>query len=186
MRNSFNINESEKNRIREMYNLSEQTIVLPQMPEGCEDCLTAAIPEKYKSKANDIIVAVNKFMSKGELPTMQQLLDVLEGVELADAFTIGSDILECEMCIPEIGKPLTEADRPDNWRELPGYNPEAFYGDGKLAKLRKFAEEQDSEMSKEDIVNELIGIYSYSQDGATDLVNTALETLISNLGGFKE
>ncbi len=42
------------------------------------------------------------------------------------------------------------------------------------------------EMSKEDIVNELIGIYSYSQDGATDLVNTALETLITNLGGFKE
>ena len=61
-----------------------------------------------------------------------------------------------------------------------------FYGDDSLDKLRKFAEEQDSEMSKEDIVNELIGIYSYSQDGATDLVNTALESLITNLGGFKD
>ncbi len=47
-------------------------------------------------------------------------------------------------------------------------------------------QEGDMEMSKEDIINELIGIYSYSQDGATDLVNTALEALITNLGGFKE
>ena len=70
--------------------------------------------------------------------------------------------------------------------DTPGGNPDYFYGDDSLDKLRKFAEEQDSEMTKEDIINELIGIYSYSQDGATDLVNTALETLITNLGGFKE
>ena len=74
----------------------------------------------------------------------------------------------------------------DAGRDTPGGNPDFFYGDGSLDKLRKFAEEQDSEMSKEDIINELIGIYSYSQDGATDLVNTALETLITNLGGFKD
>ena len=74
----------------------------------------------------------------------------------------------------------------DAGMDTPGGNPDFFYGDDSLNKLRKFAEEQDSEMSKEDIVNELIGIYSYSQDGATDLVNTALETLITNLGGFKE
>ena len=74
----------------------------------------------------------------------------------------------------------------DAGMDTPGGNPDFFYGDDSLDKLRKFAEEQDSEMSKEDIVNELIGIYSYSQDGATDLVNTALESLITNLGGFKE
>ena len=74
----------------------------------------------------------------------------------------------------------------DAGMDTPGGNPDFFYGDGSLDKLRKFAEEQDSEMSKEDIINELIGIYSYSQDGATDLVNTALEALITNLGGFKE
>ena len=74
----------------------------------------------------------------------------------------------------------------DAGMDTPGGNPDYFYGDDSLDKLRKFAEEQDSEMSKEDIVNELIGIYSYSQDGATDLVNTALESLITNLGGFKE
>ena len=44
----------------------------------------------------------------------------------------------------------------------------------------------DVKMSKQDIINELIGIYSYSQDGAPDLVNAALETLITNLGGFKD
>jgi len=74
----------------------------------------------------------------------------------------------------------------DAGMDTPGGNPDFFYGDDSLDKLRKFAEEQDSEMSREDIVNELIGIYSYSQDGATDLVNTALESLITNLGGFKE
>jgi hypothetical protein len=74
----------------------------------------------------------------------------------------------------------------DAGMDTPGGNPDFFYGDDSLDKLRKFAEEQDSEMSKEDIVNELIGIYSYSQDGATDLVNTALESLITNLGGFKD
>ena len=160
MRNRFKLNESEKNRIRGMHNISEQIIGLPEMPEGCQKCLMTAIPDKYQSKARDIIIAVNEFMSKGELPTMQQLLDVLEGIELADAFTIGSDILACDMCMPEIGNPITEGDRPDNWKELPGYNPEAFYGDGSLDKIRKFAEEQDSEISTEDIVDELTAIYS--------------------------
>jgi len=74
----------------------------------------------------------------------------------------------------------------DAGMDTPGGNPDYFYGDGSLDKLRKFAEEQDSEMSKEYVINELLGIYSYSQDGATDLVNTALETLITNLGGFKD
>ncbi len=79
-----------------------------------------------------------------------------------------------------------ESINEDAGMDTPGGNPDYFYGDGSLDKLRKFSEEQDSEMSKEDVVNELIGIYSYSQDGATDLVNTALETLITNLGGFKD
>jgi len=81
---------------------------------------------------------------------------------------------------------MNESINEDAGMDTPGGNPDYFYGDDSLDKLRKFAEEQDSEMSKEDIVNELIGIYSYSQDGATDLVNTALETLITNLGGFKD
>jgi len=82
--------------------------------------------------------------------------------------------------------------------DTPGGNPDYFYDEDSLfAKEKGFPDnlenmlnnlsQQDGvEMSKEDIVNELIGIYSYSQDGATDLVNTALETLITNLGGFKE
>jgi hypothetical protein len=81
---------------------------------------------------------------------------------------------------------MNESINEDAGMDTPGGNPDYFYGDDSLDKLRKFAEEQDSEMSKEDIINELIGIYSYSQDGATDLVNTALESLITNLGGFKE
>ena len=76
--------------------------------------------------------------------------------------------------------------KEDADKDTPGGNPEYFYGDGSLDKLRKFAEEQDSEMSKQDIIDELIGIYSYSQDGAMDLVTTALEGLLHRLGGFKE
>ena len=65
--------------------------------------------------------------------------------------------------------------------DTPGGNPEYFYDKDSLFGK----EDENSEMSKEDIINELIGIYSYSQDGATDLVNTALESLITNLGGLK-
>ena len=83
----------------------------------------------------------------------------------------------------------------DAGMDTPGGNPDYFYDeDSVFAKLRNREENDDTEsmsnddmeMSKEDIINELIGIYSYSQDGATDLVNTALEALITNLGGFKE
>ena len=73
----------------------------------------------------------------------------------------------------------------DAGMDTPGGNPEYFYGDDSLDKLRKFAEEQDSEMSQEDIIQELVAIYSYSQDGATDLVNSSLENLLYNLGAFK-
>tara|TARA_R110001583_G_scaffold5945_1_gene31375 strand:+ start:792 stop:1124 length:333 start_codon:yes stop_codon:yes gene_type:complete len=74
-------------------------------------------------------------------------------------------------------------------RDIPGENPAYFYGDGSLDKLRKFAdnqEEKESEMSKEDIIQELVAIYSYSQDGATEEVNQALETLLYKLEGFKD
>ena len=68
----------------------------------------------------------------------------------------------------------------------PGKNPEAFYGDDSLDKLRKFADNQEEEMSKEDIIQELVAIYSYSQDGATEEVNKALENMLYRLEGFKD
>ena len=86
----------------------------------------------------------------------------------------------------------------DAGMDTPGGNPDYFYDEDSLfAKekgfpdnlenmLNNLSQQDGMEMSKEDIVNELIGIYSYSQDGATDLVNTALESLITNLGGFKD
>ena len=86
----------------------------------------------------------------------------------------------------------------DAGMDTPGGNPDYFYDEDSVFTkekgfpdnlenmLNNLSQQDGMEMSKEDIVNELIGIYSYSQDGATDLVNTALETLITNLGGFKE
>jgi len=76
-------------------------------------------------------------------------------------------------------------DEDEAGMDTPGGNPDFFYGDGSLDKIRKFAEEQDSEMSKEALVDELRAIYSYSQDGAPELVNSALEKLLYNLGGFE-
>lgn len=93
---------------------------------------------------------------------------------------------------------MNESINEDAGMDTPGGNPDYFYDeDSVFAKekgfpdnlenmLNNLSQQDGMEMSKEDIVNELIGIYSYSQDGATDLVNTALETLITNLGGFKE
>ena len=79
--------------------------------------------------------------------------------------------------------------KEDAGMDTPGGNPDYFYGDGSLDKVRKFAdnqEEEESEMSKEDIIQELVAIYSYSQDGATEEVNHALENLLYTLGGFKD
>tara|TARA_R110000787_G_scaffold88331_2_gene187595 strand:- start:158 stop:685 length:528 start_codon:yes stop_codon:yes gene_type:complete len=97
--------EGDKERIRELhkkaYIIKEMDAVqtLPKLPEGCEDCLKAAIGEKYKKKANTIIIAINKFMSKGTTPTIEDLTVILKDVDLMDAFTIGGNILECKMCI---------------------------------------------------------------------------------------
>ena len=52
-------------------------------------------------------------------------------------------------------------DRPDNWRELPGYNPDAFYGDDSLmSKMRS----QES-MSNADIkaLQIVVGDYSLNK-----------------------
>ena len=93
---------------------------------------------------------------------------------------------------------LTESDlvamiqklvKEDAGMDTPGGNPDYFYGDGSLDKIRKFAdnqEDEESEMSKEDIIQELVAIYSYSQDGATEEVNQALENLLYRLEGFKD
>ena len=88
----------------------------------------------------------------------------------------------------ELTKIIKKVIKEDAGMDTPGGNPDYFYGDGSLDKLRKFAdnqEEQDSEMSKEDVIQELVAIYSYSQDGATDLVNSSLENLLYALGRFK-
>ena len=43
-------------------------------------------------------------------------------------------------------------DRPPNWRELPGYNPDAFYGpDSVMAKMKDKEKEEAESMSNDDI-----------------------------------
>tara|TARA_R110002020_G_scaffold456240_1_gene672582 strand:- start:28 stop:318 length:291 start_codon:yes stop_codon:yes gene_type:complete len=86
----------------------------------------------------------------------------------------------------ELTKIIKKVIKEDAGMDTPGGNPDYFYGDGSLDKLRKFnQQEEEVEMSKEDVIEELVAIYSYSQDGATDLVNSTLENLLYRLGGFK-
>jgi len=81
---------------------------LPELPEGCEDCLRGAIGEKYEDKADSIILAVSQFIISGEMPTLNDLLELLEGVNAMDALVIGPKLLECaNTCGVTMGKDAT-------------------------------------------------------------------------------
>ena len=102
----------------------------------------------------------------------------------------------------ELTKIIQKVIKEDAGMDTPGGNPEYFY-DENWKKLKKrygggynkdadegatYTKDLDAdiqEISKEDVIEELKAIYSYSQDGATDLVNSSLENLLYTLGGFK-
>jgi len=94
---------------------------------------------------------------------------------------------ELTKLIQNVIKEDSDTDRPDNWRELPGYNPEYFYGDGSLDKLRKLAnsQEESMSMSKEDLTQVLVEIYSLLQDNAPDIASRRLEGILYKLGALK-
>ena len=202
MRNRFNLNEAEKNKIRSLHGIkliNENTISVDDK-SGMVTCAESYdIPGLVINMAGSIadnMLRSDALEGKDESEMYGVWMGAFMNNLLIDKRTdpkLLEDIRNSTGCMYDILKKhdmldivMNESINEDAGRDTPGGNPDFFYGDGSLDKLRKFAEEQDSEMSKEDIVNELIGIYSYSQDGATDLVNTALETLITNLGGFKE
>ena len=68
---------------------------LPDLPEGCEDCLREAIGKKYESKAITIIIALGEFMTLGTPPNVNELLTILSGVDPMDALTIGNRMMMC-------------------------------------------------------------------------------------------
>ena len=202
MRNRFNLNEAEKNKIRSLHGIkliNENTISVDDK-SGMVTCAESYdIPGLVINMAGSIadnMLRSDALEGKDESEMYGVWMGAFMNNLLIDKRTdpkLLEDIRNSTGCMYDILKKhdmldivMNESINEDAGRDTPGGNPDYFYGDGSLDKLRKFAEEQDSEMSKEDIINELIGIYSYSQDGATDLVNTALETLITNLGGFKE
>tara|TARA_R100001443_G_scaffold106965_1_gene116558 strand:+ start:2223 stop:2831 length:609 start_codon:yes stop_codon:yes gene_type:complete len=202
MRNRFNLNEAEKNKIRSLHGIkliNENTISVDDK-SGMVTCAESYdIPGLVINMAGSIadnMLRSDALEGKDESEMYGVWMGAFMNNLLIDKRTdpkLVEDIKNSTGCMFDILNKndmldivMNESINEDADMDTPGGNPDYFYGDDSLDKLRKFAEEQDSEMSKEDIVNELIGIYSYSQDGATDLVNTALETLITNLGGFKE
>ena len=70
----------------------------------------------------------------------------------------------------------------DAGMDTPGGNPEYFYGDGSLDKLRKFAEEQDSEMPKEEIVKNLLQIQGLLSEGAPAIALRRVTELLGKMG----
>ena len=85
-------------------------------------------------------------------------------------------------------------DRPDNWKELPGYNPYYFYDDDSLisqmrkkeeGKLGKLKGDVEVEMSKEELNKALVEIYSLLQDNAPAIASRRLEGILYKLGAFK-
>ena len=225
MRNRFNLNESEKNKIRSLHGIK----LINEQPSTDADGILSLDPSMTiqdnlanltkQDKVGMVTCAEQNYNIPGLVINMAGTIadnmlrsDAMEGKDESEMYgfwmaafmnnllidkrtdpQLVEDIKNSTGCMYDILKKhdmldiaMNESINEDAGMDTPGGNPDYFYGDGSLDKLRKFAEEQDSEMSKEDIINELIGIYSYSQDGATDLVNTALESLITNLGGFKD
>ena len=70
----------------------------------------------------------------------------------------------------------------DAGMDTPGGNPEYFYGGGSLDKLRKFAEEQDSEMSKGDIIKTLWEIQGLLSEGAPAIALRRITELLDKMG----
>ena len=49
-------------------------------------------------------------------------------------------------------------DRPHNWKELPGYNPDHFHGGDSLDKLRNMAQDEEKDTWWESIKQKLAGV----------------------------
>jgi|TARA_R110000824_G_scaffold399834_1_gene605878 hypothetical protein len=55
-------------------------------------------------------------------------------------------------------KDSDDDDRPHNWKELPGYNPDHFHGGGSLDKLRNMVQDEEKDTWWESIKQKLAGV----------------------------
>tara|TARA_R110001583_G_scaffold11500_1_gene51821 strand:- start:514 stop:987 length:474 start_codon:yes stop_codon:yes gene_type:complete len=71
----------------------------------------------------------------------------------------------------------------DAGRDTPGGNPEHFYGDGSLDRLRKFANSQEEvDVSKEEIVKTLWQIQGLLSEGAPAIALRRVVDLLGKMG----
>ncbi len=172
MKNRFNLNEEEKKHIRGLHgiNLTNEQVVGYGEQGLDEDAMDTpgGNPDYFYDEDSVFAKLRNReenddteSMSNDDIGSLNRIIKKYSPEKILATMSVLRK------------RPLSEEEEvgfPDNLENM----------------LNNLSQQDDMEMSKEDIINELIGIYSYSQDGATDLVNTALEALITNLGGFKE
>ena len=85
----------------------------------------------------------------------------------------------------QIKKRLTEQndDRPPNWKELPGYNPDAFYGpDSVIAKMRGADKPSQESMSNATIKALQVAVSDYS----LNTILTRLAVIVDQTGKHDE
>ena len=61
----------------------------------CVSCVEEALGSKYSAKA----MKIAKMLMEMKAPSMSDIGDLLEGVDLTDAFIIGPKLLKCESCM---------------------------------------------------------------------------------------
>tara|TARA_R110002110_G_scaffold286403_1_gene500676 strand:+ start:475 stop:927 length:453 start_codon:yes stop_codon:yes gene_type:complete len=73
-----------------------------------------------------------------------------------------------------------------NRDDTPGGNPEYFYGDGSLDKLRNMVQDDTNEISRDEIISIAVEVYSLLQDNAPAIASRRVEELLYKLGHFKD
>jgi hypothetical protein len=207
MKNRFNLNESEKNHIRGLHGINlinentasvddksgmvtcvEQNYDIPSivinMAGSIADNMLRSDALKGKDESEMYGVWMGAFMNnllmdKRTDPKLVE--DIKNSTGCMFDILNRNDMLDIVMNEQVVGYGEQGLDE-DAGMDTPGGNPEYFYGDGSLDKLRKFAEEQDSEMSKEEIVKNLLQIQGLLSEGAPAIALRRVTELLGKMG----
>jgi len=221
MRNRFNLNESEKNKIRSLHGIK----LINEQPSTDADGILSLDPSMTiqdnlanltkQDKVGMVTCAEQNYNIPGLVINMAGTIadnmlrsDAMEGKDESEMYgfwmaafmnnllidertdpRLVKDIKNSTGCMYDILKKhdmldivMNESINEDAGMDTPGGNPDYFYGDGSLDKLRKFAANQDSEMPKKDIIKTLWEIQGLLSEGAPAIALRRVTELLSKMG----